>query len=180
MMALDSIDAGSYSLLADNARLWNFIHTLLYITNSWEHVKQFNKSKNARATWKAMLQYGEGEAQLDTKYANAKKAHSTIQYTGTSGKFPISWYLKALQGVFNDFVDCGLPFSDYEKVLALTDGILVKVLNPIKLELLEDPYTNNYEATIGHFKFLLKLNILDITDGSLSQSHDRGINAIES
>ena len=180
MMALVSIDAGSYSFKADNARVWNLIHPLLYSTNSWEHVKQFDKSKNARAAWKVMLQYGEGAAQMDTKYANAKRALAMIKYTGTSRKFPISSYLKALQGVFNDLVDCGHPYTDYEKVLSLTDGILVKDLNPIKLELLKDPYKNDYEAAIGHFKFLLNHNILDITDGSLGQSHDRGISAIDS
>lgn len=127
-----------------------------------------------------MLNYGKGEAQMDTKYANAKKLHTTIKYTGTSRKFPISAYLKSLQGVFNDFVDCGKPYTDYKKVLALTNGLLMKDLNPIKLDLLKDPYKNDYEAAIGQFKFMLNHNILDITDGSGGQTQDRGVGALDS
>jgi hypothetical protein len=94
-------------------------------------VKQFERTKNARGAWLVMLQYGEGEAQMDTKFANAKKKLTMIKYTGTSRKFPISSYLKSLQGVFNDLEDCGKPYTDYEKVLVLSDGLQVKDLNPI-------------------------------------------------
>jgi hypothetical protein len=47
------------------------------------------------------------------------------------------------------------------------------------LELLKEPYKNNYEAAIGHFKFMLNHNILDITDGSAGQNQDWMIGALD-
>jgi hypothetical protein len=117
---------------------------------------------------------------LDTKYANAKKALTTIQYTGTSRQFPISMYLKSLQTIFNDFADCDKPYTEFEKVLAFTDGLLVKDLNAIKLDILKEPYKNDYEAAIGHFKFMLNHNIVDISDGSAGPNRDRGVSTVGS
>jgi len=178
LMAVVQVGPDSAAYKADNARVWNLIQPLLAGTNAWEHVKQFDKSKNARGAWKVLLRYGEGDAQMDTKYANAKKKLNTLEYTGTSRKFSVSSYLKALQSIFNDFEDCGKPYDDFEKVVAFVDGLKVKDLNPIKIKLITElPYKNNYEEAIGCFNMSLNHTILDIAEGGIGQ--ERNVSTVD-
>jgi hypothetical protein len=179
LMAVVEISADSTWYKADNARVWNLIHPLLHSTNAWEYIRQFERTKNARAAWKVLMAKGEGEAQLDTKLAKAKKAIETLKYNGMSKRFTLQTYFKEMVKAFNDLDECGKGYADVDKVLAVVNGIQVRDFNAIKTTILsQDKYKHNFDATTAFIAMMLNYNILDITDGS--GSNDRNVSTVNS
>jgi hypothetical protein len=153
LMALVAIEPPTRSFKADNVRVWNLIHPLLHNTNAWEYIKQFERSKNARAAWKILVGRGEGEAQRDTKQVAAERALMTLMWDGTHKRYTWSHHLNKLLRAFNDLDECGKAKTDYDKVTTLFHTCKGEFISTIRTSVFtSNELKNNFEACVAHIE----------------------------
>ena len=92
---------------SDNAKLWKKLKTLLINTPPYNHISDFNNSKNGRGAWQSLLTAYQGsdfmERMRDSAFDSLKKAH----YRGECKSFGWEKYVQIHKEAHKKLVDAG-------------------------------------------------------------------------
>ena len=85
----------------DNVQLYELLKTKTVAGDLWSFIKKFEKSKNGRGAYKALLGQAEGPAFQQAKVDGAYKRLETLHFTGKSRNFPFETYIQRHQECHN-------------------------------------------------------------------------------
>ena len=135
---------------ADNANMYDLIKSLAGNGPLWPFIQPFERTRNGRGAWKALVQYFEGDTMKARLKAVAYQAITKANYQGPRRNFEFSTYVTIHQRAHQDLARYNEPVPELKKVRDFLEGITDPRCDSIKLQVLSNPlYTNDFMETVN-------------------------------
>jgi hypothetical protein len=123
-------------------------------------MRSFNRTRNGRAAWLALLTHFEGDAQKDRAKDAAYTAIANAKYYGEKKRFSFETYVTIHQEAYEDLEQYGEPVSEDKRVRDLLQGIKDPAAKAAKETVLATPHLrNNFTNAVTHLATSLQLNL---------------------
>ena len=145
---------------AANPILWEQLFQMMGKTTVWEHAKNTQRLKNGRKAYRTILFALFGDKIVFFRSERQKKEITPLTYKGKYRNFSWADYVNRHITLHNqrDFIDIRAedlwhdvsPWSEYEKVGHLLNGIADGILDSIKNVIISDPnglWSNFYDCS---------------------------------
>jgi len=118
---------------------------------AWSWVSAYQRSRDGRAAWKALITYYEGDAMKMRSKQQCYDAISKANYQGTRRSFDFGSYLAIHQQAHQDLECLGEPAPENKKVRDFLQGITDAQCSNIKLNVLSNPeFMNSFSQAINY------------------------------
>jgi hypothetical protein len=107
----------------DNAEVWSVIRHVLYDTEGWSWISQFERARNGRAAYLAIKEHYLGSSNRSRIKMMADKALENTYYEGDKKSFTFEKYCSIHKMAHKDLADYGEPVSEDKKVRKLLANI---------------------------------------------------------
>jgi len=160
----------------NNGIVYDLLQSLTLNGPAWSWISVFQRSRNGRAAWKALIEYYEGDAmQMRTKQ-QCYDAIAKANYQGVKRNFDISTYVAIHQQAHQDLARLGEPIPENKKVRDFLQGITDSQCSNIKLNILSNPvFMNSFSATINYVA-----SAIDMIGKNSSSTPTRQISGVDS
>ena len=115
----------------DNRTVWNKLKVVLLDKPGYNHISQFNATRNGRAAWKALITYFEGEHYKQHLRETAFQKLQTTFYRGETGRFTFEKYVNIHKSAHKMLQDAqynsGSGLDNETKVQYFRNGIKYEV-----------------------------------------------------
>ena len=109
----------------DNTRVWVILQPLLINGGGYSYVRPYEKKKDGRKAWKALLKHYMGDGPIGTEKSQAYDSINNARYTGESSRFTFEDFVSNLQNAFFTLAEYGEPVAEGKKVKDFVDKIQV-------------------------------------------------------
>jgi hypothetical protein len=165
----------------DNGRIFDFLKSWTLNGPAWTWMRAFNATRNGRASWQALVNHFEGDAQRDRVKDQAYASISAAKYYGDRKKFTFETYVTIHQDAYADLSQYGEIISEEKRVRDLLQGIKDNsaAANAAKGTIIATPtLRNSFENAVAHLATTLQLS-MSVNDtrnisASNTQGHQRG------
>mmetsp|Transcript_24287 Transcript_24287/g.34812 ORF Transcript_24287/g.34812 Transcript_24287/m.34812 type:complete len:264 (-) Transcript_24287:4728-5519(-) len=99
----------------NNGVIYYLLHSLTLNGPAWSWVQGFQRTRNGRATWKALLGYYEGDSMQTRSKQEAYNSISAAVYAGPRRGFDITTYTTIHQQAHQDLFRFGEPVPENKK-----------------------------------------------------------------
>lgn len=96
----------------DNGKVFDYLKSWTLNGPAWTWMRSFNRTRNGRAAWLALLTHFEGDAQRDRAKDAAYAAISNAKYYGEKKRFSFETYVTIHQEAYEDLEQYGEPISE--------------------------------------------------------------------
>jgi len=135
---------------ADNADMYDLLKSLSGNGPLWPFIQPFERRRDGRGAWKALIQYFEGDTMKARLKAAAYQAITKANYQGPRRNFEFSTYVTIHQRAHQDLARYEEPVPELKKVRDILEGITDPRCESIKLQILSNPtYNNNFMETVN-------------------------------
>jgi len=146
----------------DNGRVFDFLKSWTLNGPAWTWMRAFNHTRNGRASWQALVNHFEGDAQKDWVKDQAYAAIAAAKYYGDRKKITFETYVMIHQDAFADLSQYGEIISEEKRVCDLLQGIKDNsaAANAAKGTILATPtLRNSFDNAVAHLATMLQLNM---------------------
>jgi hypothetical protein len=146
----------------DNGRVFDFLKSWTLNGPAWTWMRAFNSTRNGRASWQALINHVEGDAQRDRVKDQAYAAIAAVKYYGDRKKFTFKTYVTIHKDSYADLSQYGEIISEEKRVRDLLQGIKdnLAAANAAKGTILTTPtLCNSFENAVAHLATTLQLNM---------------------
>jgi hypothetical protein len=135
----------------NNGIVFDLLQSLTLNGPAWSWISNFQRARDGRAAWKALITYYEGDAmQIRTKQ-QCYDAISKASYQGHRRNFDFSSYVAIHQQAHQDLERLGEPVPENKKVRDFLHGINDPQCSNIKLNVLSNQvFMNSFPQTINY------------------------------
>jgi hypothetical protein len=161
----------------DNSQVFDFLKSWTLNGPAWTWMRAFNATRNGRASWQALINHFEEDAQRDRVKDHAYASISAAKYYGDRKKFTFETYLTIHQDVYADLSQYGKIISEEKRVRDLLQGIKDSsaVANAAKGTILATPtLRNSFENAVAHLATTLQLGMSMNDTRNVSSSNTQG------
>jgi hypothetical protein len=166
----------------DNGRIFDLLKSWNLNGPAWTWMRAFNHTRNGRASWQALVNHFEGEAQRDRVKDHAYAAIASAKYYGDRKKFTFETYMTINQDSYANLSQYGEIISKEKHVRDLLQGIKDNsaAANAAKGAILATPtLRNSFDNAVAHLATTLQLNmsmndIRNISASGTQNNHGRG------
>jgi hypothetical protein len=161
----------------DNGRIFDFLKSWTLNGPAWTWMRAFNATRNGRASWQALVNHFEGDAQRDRVKDQAYASISTAKYYGDHKKFTFETYVMIHQDAYADLSQYGEIISEEKRVRDLLQGIKDNsaTANAAKGTILATPtLRNSFENAVAHLATTLQLSMSVNDTRNISSSNTQG------
>lgn len=162
----------------DNGVVFDFLKTWTINGPAYPWMKQFDTTRNGRATWLSLLTYYEGTAARDCVKEAAYAAKSNAKYYGEKKKFSFDTYVNIHQEAYQDLHQNDETIPEDKRVRDLLTGIKDASLNAAKQTIMAMPtLRTDFAAAVSHLATSLQMNaalLPDVRNISTTTSSGRG------
>jgi len=162
----------------DNGKVFDFLKSWTLKGPAWTWMRAFNATRNGRASWQALVQHFEGDAQRDRIKDHAYAAIAAAKYYEDRKKFTFETYVTIHQESYADLSQYGEIISEEKRVRDLLQGIKDNsaAANAAKGTILATPtLRNSFENTVAHLATTLQLNMSMNGTRNISSSNIHGL-----
>ena len=107
----------------DNGKVFDFLKSWTLNGPAWTWMRAYNATRNGRASWQALINHFEGDAQRDRVKDHAYAAIAAAKYYGDRKKFTFETYVTIHQDSYADLSQYGEIVSEEKRVRDLLQGI---------------------------------------------------------
>jgi len=161
----------------DNGRVFDFLKSWTLNGPAWTWMRAFNGTRNGRASWQALLNHFEGDAQRGRVKDHAYASISAAKYYGDQKKFTFETYVTIHQDAYADLSQYGEIISEEKRVRDLLQGIKDNsaAANAAKGTILATPaLRNSFENAVAHLATTLQLNMSMNDTRNVSSTNTQG------
>jgi hypothetical protein len=145
----------------DNGKVFDFLKSWTLNGPAWTWMRSFNATRNGRASWQALMNHFEGDAQKDRVKDHAYAAIAAAKYYGDRKKFSFETYETIHQDSYADLIQYGEVISEEKRVRDLLQGIKDNspAANAAKGTILATPtLRSSFDNAAAHLATTLQLN----------------------
>lgn len=136
---------------ANNGKVYDFLQSLTLNGPAWPWINSFQRTRNGRGAWKALLAYYEGDAMQMRTMQECYQAISKANYQGPRRNYDFSTYVAAHQQAHQDLLHLNEPIPENKKVRDFLAGITDPQCAPIKLNVLSNQtFMNDFLETVNY------------------------------
>jgi hypothetical protein len=161
----------------DNGKVFDFLKSWTFNGLAWTWMRAFNTTRNDRASWQALVNHFEGDAQRDRVIDHAYAAIAAARYYRERKKFTFETYVTIHQDSYADLSQYGEIISEEKRVRDLLQGIKDNsaAANAAKGTILATPtLRNNFDNAIAHLATTLQLSMLMNDTQNVSSYNSQG------
>jgi hypothetical protein len=162
----------------DNSRVFDFLKSWTLNGPAWTWMRAFNTTRNGRASWQALINHIEGDAQRNRVKVHAYVSISAAKYYGNRKKFTFETYVTIHQDAYADLSQYyGEIISEEKRVRDLLQGIKDSsaLANAAKGTILATPtLRNSFENAVAHLATTLQLGMSMNDTRNVSSSNTQG------
>ena len=122
----------------NNGAVYDLLHSLTLNGPAWSWVQAYQRTRNGRAAWKALLGYYEGDSMQTRSKQEAYNSISAANYVGPRRGFDINTYTTIHQQAHQDLLCFDEPVPKNKKVRDYLQGITDPQCSVIKLAVLSN------------------------------------------
>lgn len=135
----------------NNGIVYDLLQSLTLNGPAWSWISGFQRSRNGRGAWKALIEYYEGDAMQMRSKQQCYDSIAKASYQGWKRNFDFSAYVAIHQQAHQDLARLGEPIPENKKVRDFLQGITDPQCNNIKLNVLSNPvFMNSFSSTINY------------------------------
>ena len=135
----------------NNGIVYDLLQSLTLNGPAWSWISGFQRSRNGRGAWKALIEYYEGDAMQMRSKQQCYDSIAKASYQGWKRNFDFSAYVAIHQQAHQDLARLGEPIPENKKVRDFLQGITDPQWNNIKLNVLSNPvFMNSFSSTINY------------------------------
>jgi hypothetical protein len=136
---------------ANNGKVYDFLQSLTLNGPAWPWINSFQRTRNGRGAWKALLGYYEGDAMQTRTKQECYQAITKANYQGPRRNYDFSTYVAAHQQAHQDLLRLNEPIPENKKVRDFLAGITDPQCAPIKLNVLSNQgFMNNFLEAVNY------------------------------
>jgi hypothetical protein len=142
-------------------------------------MRAYNATRNGRASWQALINHFEGDAQRDRVKDHAYAAIAAAKYYGDRKKFTFETYVTIHQDSYTDLSQYGEIVSEEKRVRDLLQGIKDNsaAANVAKGTILATPaLRNSFDNAVAHLATTLQLSMSLNDTRNISSTHTQNQN----
>ncbi|HEY9816805.1 MAG TPA: hypothetical protein V6D20_13550, partial [Candidatus Obscuribacterales bacterium] len=88
------VECRGASFIADNQRFFDYLKSLTVDGNLWSFISKFDKARDGRKAWKALLHQAEGPEHVNSRVREAYSQLQDLQYSGTKRRFTLETFIQ--------------------------------------------------------------------------------------
>ena len=135
----------------DNAKVYDVLKSLSSNGPLQPFIRPFERARNGREAWKALVQFYEGDSMKSRLKSSAYKMIQRANYQGPRRNFEFSTYISIHQRAHEHLSRFGEPVPELKKVRDFLDGITDPRCQAIKLAVQANPlYMNSFVETVNY------------------------------
>lgn len=123
----------------DNMRFWNEMKSYLIDGPGWAFVQQYDRTKDGRSAWNALILQAEGDATKNLRKQRAYAAIANARYLGDRPRFTLIDYIAIHQRAYNELAELGEPVPESKKVTDFMTGLQDPALQSSKAVIIGNP-----------------------------------------
>jgi hypothetical protein len=165
----------------NNGIVYDLLQSLTLNGPAWSWISGFQRTRNGRAAWKALVSYYEGDAMQTRSKQECYDSIAKATYQGPKRNFDFSSYVAIHQQAHQDLIRLGEPIPENKKVRDFLHGITDPQCNNIKLNVLSNQeFMTNFAQAINYMASAIDMitknsttSIRQISQSTTGQSGNR-------
>jgi len=99
----------------NNGIIFDLLQSLMLNGPAWSRISDFQRTRNGRGAWKALIEYYEGDAMQTRSQQQCYDAIAKANYQGPRRNFDFSSYVSIHQQAHQDLARLGEPIPENKK-----------------------------------------------------------------
>jgi hypothetical protein len=136
---------------ANNGKVYDFLLSLALNGPAWPWIYAHQRTRDGRGSWKALLNYYEGDAMKTRTKQECYQAIARANYQGQRRNYDFNTYVATHQQAHQDLVRLQELIPENKKVRDFLQGITDPQCAPVKLNVIANPvFMNSFMETVNY------------------------------